>query len=173
MYTKIIIGVDPAVTSGSHSDETGIVVVAKGTDGLTYVLDDLSMKATPSIWAECVIKAYHNYKAHYVVAEINQGGDLVETLLKSTDPTIQFKAVRATKSKQTRAVPIAMLYEQGKVFHIRPFPDLEQQMCTYVPGSGKSPDRVDALVWALTELTRSTKTQRLSKCWNLDSAAIL
>jgi predicted phage terminase large subunit-like protein len=168
MYTKIVIGVDPAVTSGSKSDETGIVVVGKGSDGMAYVLDDLSYKGTPAQWAQRVIDAYHHYKAHYVVAEVNQGGDLVETLLRTTDPTIRFKAVRATKSKQSRAAPIAMLYEQGKVFHTRAFPELEQQMCTFIPDSGKSPDRIDALVWALTELMKHPKNQRSLKCWEMN-----
>lgn len=169
MYTKIIIGVDPAVTSGCNSDETGIVVVGKGADGMAYVLDDLSYKGSPAQWAERVVKAYHDYSANYVVAEVNQGGDLVETVLRTSDPTIRFKAVRATKSKQCRADPIAMLYEQGKVFHTRPFPSLEQQMCKFVPGTGKSPDRVDALVWALTELTRTSKPTSSSKCWSIQN----
>ena len=167
MYTKIIIGVDPAVTSGSNSDETGIVVVGKGADGFGYVIDDISYKGSPAQWADRVVKAYHQYHAHCVVAEVNQGGDLVETVLRAADPTLRFKAVRATKSKRCRAEPIAMLYEQKKVFHIRVFPELEQQMCRFIPGSGKSPDRVDALVWALTELMKSSKTSKTSKCWDV------
>lgn len=169
MYTKIVIGVDPAVTSGSKSDETGIIVVGRGSDGMAYVLDDFSCKGTPIQWAQRVIKAYHQYNAHYVVAEVNQGGDLVETLLKASDPSIRFKAVRATKNKQSRALPIAMLYEQGKVFHIRSFPELEHQMCTFVPTSSKSPDRVDALVWALTELIKHPYRLTSIKCWEVNT----
>jgi phage terminase large subunit-like protein len=167
MYTKIIIGVDPAVTNGSNSDETGIVVVGKGADGFGYVLDDVSYKGTPAQWADRVVKAYHYYKADYVVAEINQGGDLVETILKAADPALRFKSVRATKSKRCRAEPIAMLYEQGKVFHTRAFPELEQQMCRFMSGSGKSPDRVDALVLGLTELMKSARNIAGVKCWNI------
>lgn len=167
MYTKIIIGVDPAVTNGTNSDETGIVVVGKGRDGFGYVLDDVSYKGTPAQWAERVVKAYHHYNADYVVAEVNQGGDLVETVLKAADSTLRFKAVRAIKSKRCRAEPIAMLYEQGKIFHVRAFPDLEQQMCRFASGSGKSPDRVDALVWGLTELMKPPRTSPELKCWNV------
>lgn len=171
MYTKIIIGVDPAVTSGSNSDETGIVVVGKGVDGFGYVIDDVSHKGSPAQWADRVVKAYHQYQAHYVVAEVNQGGDLVETVLRAADPTLRFKAVRATKSKRCRAEPIAMLYEQKKIFHTRAFPELEQQMCRFMPGSGKSPDRVDALVWALTELMKSPRAPRISKCWSFEPSS--
>lgn len=169
MYTRIIIGVDPAVTHGSNSDETGIVVVGKGHDNKAYVLEDLSIKEAPSVWAKRVVDTYHKYKAFCVVAEVNQGGDLVETLLKTVDPSLRFKAVRATKSKYSRAEPIAMLYEQGNVFHTRPFPELEEQMCTFVPGSGKSPDRVDALVWALTELIGTPKPLKMPKVWGVST----
>lgn len=166
MYTRIIIGVDPAVSCGLNSDETGIVVVGLGRDKAGYVLDDLSIKGSPSVWAERVVKAYHQYKAHYVVAEVNQGGDLVESILKNVDSSIRFKAVHATKSKRCRAEPIAMLYEQRKVFHVRAFPELESQMCRCVPGIGKSPDRVDALVWALTNLMYPQKHFNV-ECWDL------
>lgn len=88
MYAKVIIGVDPAVTSGANSDETGITVVGKSREGEMYVIDDLSIKGPPTVWADKVIKAYHHYQANYVVAEVNQGGDLVETVLKTIDPTL-------------------------------------------------------------------------------------
>lgn len=164
---SIVIGVDPAVTQGEKSDETGIVVVGKGSEGCLYVLDDLSMKGRPSDWAECVIRAYHQYKARYVVAEVNQGGDLVETVLKNVDPTVRFKSVGATKNKYSRAEPVAMLYEQGKIFHDRPFPELEAQMCSFVYGQSKSPDRVDALVWALTDLMTSQEAERNQRVWSV------
>lgn len=167
MYTKIIIGVDPAVTNGSNSDETGIVVVGKSVDGFGYVLDDLSYKGTPAQWADRVVNAYHHYKADYVVAEVNQGGDLVETILKTADPSLRYKSVRATKSKRCRAEPVAMLYEQSKVFHVQAFPELEQQMCRFNSGVGKSPDRVDALVWGLTELMKPNQFSRGTKCWHV------
>lgn len=169
MYTKIIIGIDPAVTCGPKSDETGIVVVGKGSDNHGYVLDDLSLKGPPSSWAAKVVKAYYDYNAHYIVAETNQGGDLVETILKTVDPTVRFKSVRAIKNKRSRAEPIAMLYEQGKIFHTKAFPQLEQQMCQFNPEKGKSPDRVDALVWAFTELMKpALKTS--PKCWAIDKS---
>ena len=166
MYTRIIIGVDPAVTSGSNSDETGIVVVGLGHDKAGYVLDDLSVKGSPSVWADRIVRAYHDYNAQCVVAEVNQGGDLVESILKNVDSTLRFKAVRATKSKRCRAEPVAMMYEQRKIFHIRSFPELEAQMCQFVPGVGKSPDRVDALVWAFTELMRPQRRFNV-ECWKV------
>ncbi len=167
MYLRVVIGVDPAVTHGDKSDETGIVVVAKGRDGFAYVLDDISVKGSPSQWAKNVVLAYHKYSVNEVVVEVNQGGDLVETVLKTVDSSIKVKAVRATKSKHTRASPVAMLYEQGKVFHVRPFSILEEQMCSFVPGKGKSPDRVDALVWAVTELMLEKKETCKPEVWSI------
>lgn len=165
MYSRVIIGVDPAVTHGDKSDETGIVVVGKGRDGYAYVLDDVSVKGTPLEWSVRVVEAYKKYQADYVVVEVNQGGDLVSTVLKTVDPSLRVKAVRANKNKQQRAEPVAMLYEQGKVFHVRPFVELEEQMCSFVPGHSKSPDRVDALVWALTELMLSSAAQSSRRVW--------
>lgn len=152
-FSRIVIGVDPAVTSYAHSDETGIIVVGRTEIGETYILEDLSCQGSPHFWATRIVEAYHYYKADRVVGEVNQGGDLVENLLRSLDPTISFKGVRATRGKSVRAEPIVALYEQGKIFHLKPFSQLEEQMCTYIPGkSKKSPDRMDALVWALTDL---------------------
>jgi phage terminase large subunit-like protein len=164
---KIIIGVDPAVTSGKNSDETGIVVV-KRVDNRAIVLDDLSLKGSPMEWATRVVTAYHEYKASYIVAEINQGGDLVETLIRSIDPTLRFKGVRAISNKQSRAQPISMLYEQARVTHQRPLPKLEEQMCSYAPG-GPSPDRLDALVWALTDIMGDQLFQKAEplKIWRI------
>lgn len=147
-----MIGVDPAVTASGKSDETGIIVAGLGYNGCAYVLDDLSGTYSPSGWSVTVIKAYWNYEADRVVAEINQGGDMVESILRMSDPEVSYKGVRATRGKLVRAEPISALYEQRRVFHVKCFPILENQMCSFTGRDLKSPDRVDALVWALTEL---------------------
>ena len=152
-YNRIVIGVDPAVTNADSSDETGIIVAGIGArTGKAYVLDDLSGRYSPSQWGEVITSAYHTYGADRVVAEVNQGGDMVEHTLRVRDPAISYKAVHATRGKYIRAEPIAALYEKGEVIHTRPFETLEKQMLLYLPVMGKSYDRVDALVWALTDL---------------------
>lgn len=154
--TRTVIAVDPATTSGEDSDETGIVVVARGVDNRGYVLADLSGKYSPDGWARVVADAYEFHKADRVVAEKNQGGDMVEQVVRSVHPNIAYKGVHAKVGKKLRAEPIAALYEQGKVSHIGTFPKLEDQWTTWVPDapstSQKSPDRVDALVHGMTEL---------------------
>lgn len=149
---RIVVGVDPAVTSGEYSDETGIVTAGLAADGHCYVLEDNSLQGTPNQWAVAVSRAYHKHKADRVIGEVNNGGDLVEVNLRTVDRSIPFRAVHASRGKLIRAEPIAALYEQGKVHHVGTFPQLEDQMCEWVPGE-KSPDRMDALVWAITELT--------------------
>ncbi len=151
---RIVVAIDPATTNHEGSDETGIVAVGLGHDGRSYVLEDLSGKMPPGEWARQAVACFHRWKADRIVAEVNKGGDLVERIIRSIDPTVSFKAVRATRGKYTRAEPVAALYEQGKVSHVdRGLEKLENQMCTYVAGiSTKSPDRLDALVWAITEL---------------------
>jgi phage terminase large subunit-like protein len=158
---RIVVAVDPPVTSGSKADACGIVVVGatlKGgpQDWAAYVLEDGSVEGhTPAQWAQHAVRLYHRYGADRIVAEVNQGGDLVETVCRMIDPHISYKAVRASRGKVARAEPAAALYEQGRVHHCVPCTELEDQMCQvthsgYVgPGS---PDRVDALVWALTDL---------------------
>jgi len=133
------------------SDETGLVVAGVGADGHGYVLDDLSLKASPHAWASAAATAYHQHKADRIVAEINNGGDLVEHTLRTVDSKLPYKKLTASRGKHTRAEPIAALYEQGRVHHVGMFAELEDQMCTWVPGDD-SPDRMDALVWAFTEL---------------------
>ena len=156
---RLVIGVDPAVTSAAGSDMTGIVAAGSARNEKTgeleyFVLDDRSLKATPNEWAKAVVDLYVDLDADRVVAEVNNGGDLVLTLLRTLDPTVSLSAVRATRGKILRAEPIAALYERGLVHHVGEFPALEDQMCSF---SGdpkeKSPDRLDALVWALTELS--------------------
>lgn len=152
---RIVIGVDPAVTAGEKSDLTGIVAAARGTDGRYYILADRSCRGSPLEWAKEVVKLYHELEADRVVGEVNNGGDLIESLLREFEPDICFKAVRASHGKITRAEPVAALYEKGKVSHHGIFRELEDEMTGYSPlVSLKSPDRMDALVWALTELVQ-------------------
>lgn len=163
---RIIIAIDPATTHHEESDETGIVIAGVSDDKCAYVLEDLSGRLSPGDWGQRVCEAYWRLKADRVVAEINKGGDLVERILRSFDPTIPYKAVRATRGKFTRAEPIAVLYEQNRVFHARPLSLLENQLCAYVPGiNTKSPDRLDAMVWALTDLLLESEANPTLKLW--------
>jgi phage terminase large subunit-like protein len=150
--TRIILAVDPAVTSGEDSDETGIVVVAKGADGRGYLLADRSCRDTPSGWAHRAVAAYEEFKCDRVVAEKNQGGDMVELTLRSVMPNISYKGITAKQGKRLRAEPIAALYEQGRISHVGNFEALEDQLVSWVPDSGYSPDRLDALVHGFAEL---------------------
>lgn len=146
---RIVVGVDPAVTSGEDSDLTGIVVAGKGEDGHLYVLADRSMRGTPGEWATAVVEAFHEFKADRVIAEVNNGGDLVEALLRTVDSGLPVRKVTASRGKRTRAEPIAALYEQKRAHHVRGMDALEDQLVTFAPGkSDESPDRMDALVWA-------------------------
>ena len=122
---------------------------------MIYILQDASLHAKPQVWGRKVVDLYHQLRADRVVGEVNNGGDLVEELLRSFDDTLPFRAVRAARGKTARAEPVAALYEQGKVKHCGIFPELEEEMCSYLPGSPFSPDRMDAMVWAVTELTRT------------------
>ena len=149
---RIVVAIDPAVTSGEHSDETGIVVVGKGADGRGYVLSDRSCRDTPSGWAHRAIQAFEDFKADRIVAEKNQGGDMVELTLRSVMPTVPYKGINAKQGKRLRAEPVAALYEQGRISHVGAFDILEDQMTGWLPDSGTSPDRLDALVHGLTEL---------------------
>lgn len=159
---RIVVAIDPAVTSNPDSDETGIVVagLTLGPNNITHVivLDDLSMKGTPLEWANVAIAAYRSPRGHRmgadrIVAEVNNGGDLVAGNIRGVDPNVAFRAVRASRGKLLRAEPVAALYEQGRVHHVGAFTELEDQMCGWTPQSGeKSPDRLDALVWAVTDL---------------------
>jgi phage terminase large subunit-like protein len=150
VWNEVVIGVDPAVSVSDTSNETGIIVVARKESSF-YVLADWSCRAPPTIWAKKVIEAYHYFKSHRVIAEINQGGNLVESILKSIDASVRYKGVRAVGSKTARALPIVSLYEQGRVFHTKSLSILEEQLCSFIPGK-ESPDRMDALVWAITDL---------------------
>jgi hypothetical protein len=152
-YERIVIGVDPATTATTQSDETGIIVGGRDRSGRSYVIADLSGRYSPTQWSEIVSSAYNLYGASCIVAEKNQGGDMVESVIRQTHKHARVKLVSATKGKAVRAEPIFALYEQHKVYHAGEFPILENQMVTFNPESGMSPDRVDALVWMLTELS--------------------
>ena len=148
----VVVGVDPAATSKEGSDDTGIVVAARGRDGHGYILGDYTCHETPLKWGEAVITAYNRHEANLVVGEVNNGGDMVENTIKGISPGIPFKAVHASRGKALRAEPVSSLYEQGKIHHFGTFRELEDQQCEWIPGAEKSPDRIDALVWAVTEL---------------------
>jgi phage terminase large subunit-like protein len=154
---RIVVSVDPAASANLDSDETGIIVCAKDAKGNGYVLEDLSGKYSPSQWAAVAVKAFERWNADCIVAEKNMGGDMVESVLRSQNTTARIKLVNATKGKYVRAEPIYSLYEQNKIYHIGQFPILENQMITFDPDKGKSPDRVDAMVWAFTELLLGSK----------------
>ena len=150
---RIVVAIDPAVTSGEGSDETGIVVDAIGTDGKGYTLADLSGRMSPQDWAKRAVTAYKDFGADRIVAEANNGGDLVSTVIRTVDPNVPVTLVHAAKGKRTRAEPVAALYEQGKWLHAEPFPELEDQMCSYTGAPGEdSPDRMDAHVWGASDL---------------------
>ena len=149
---RVVIGVDPAVTSSDTSDETGIIAAGIASDGNYYILNDKSLRASPDAWARAAVNLYHETNADKIIAETNNGGDMIIMLMKQVDSSIAVKKVTATRGKQLRAEPISSLYEQGRVHHVGYFEQLEMQMCEWTPISTDSPDRLDALVWALTEL---------------------
>jgi len=150
---RIVVGVDPAVSSNADSDETGIVVTGLGVDGKGYVLADRSGTYTPRGWAMAIANAFAEFHADRIVAEVNNGGDLVEVNVRTVNANLPITKVHASQGKRTRAEPILGLYEQGRVMHADPMTELEDQMCNWNPAEDKdSPDRLDALVWALTDL---------------------
>lgn len=148
----LVVGVDPAASSGEGSNETGIVAAGLGVDGEYYVLDDRSLRASPDGWGRQVVALYHMLRANRVVAEVNQGGEMVSAIIRTVDKGVPVRTVRATRGKVLRAEPVAALYEQGRVHHVGSLGTLEDQMCGWEPGVGESPDRVDAVVWAITDL---------------------
>jgi phage terminase large subunit-like protein len=147
---RIVVAIDPAVTCHDRSDETGIVVAGLGEDQKGYVLADLSARLSASEWIHAAAKGFQDYGADRIVAEVNNGGDMVKHLLHTLYPNMAYKGVYAMRNKRARAEPISALYEQGRVVHCGYFHHLEQQMIS--TSEFRSPDRMDALVWALTEL---------------------
>jgi phage terminase large subunit-like protein len=151
--SRIVVAIDPAVGGRDKTSESGIVVAGIGKDMRGYVLADVSARASADEVARRGIDAFRYWQADRIVGEVNNGGEWIETVLRSHARTIPYRAVRASRGKQARAEPVAALYEQGRVHHVGVFAKLEDQMCEWVPGCGApSPDRLDALVWCLTEL---------------------
>jgi phage terminase large subunit-like protein len=150
---RVVVAIDPAVTANPKSNETGIVVVGLGIDGHAYVLDDKSGIFPPAQWAARAVAAFDSHRADKVIGETNNGGDLVESNVRTARNTIPYEGVHASRGKMTRAEPISALYEQGRVHHVGVLAKLEDQMCAWDPvNDDGSPDRVDALVWGLTFL---------------------
>jgi hypothetical protein len=150
--SRIVVGVDPTATA--TGDEAGIIVAGSAMQNGEihgYTLADMSLQGSPFAWASAVVKAYHDWGADSVVAEDNNGGEMVEFTIKTVDPSVRIKRVHASRGKATRAEPVAALYEQGKVHHVGAYPALEDELCLWCPGDA-SPNRLDACVWALTEL---------------------
>jgi len=155
--SRIVVAIDPAASAGEGADETGIVVAGLAHDGQVYVLDDRSGRMSPRAWALKAVAAYKSFAADRIVAEVNNGGDMVEATLRSVESDAPFRALRASRGKAIRAEPVAALYEQGRVHHVGCFAALEDQLCGFTAdfdraASGTSPDRLDALVWAVTDL---------------------
>ena len=151
---QVVIGVDPAV---GGADETGIIVAGKEASGVCWVLEDLSLRAAPTVWASRILQASKRWQANRLVVEVNQGGNLIKDVLHTKGIRLPIRAVHARKTKTARAEPIASAYAEGKVLHAGDFDQLEDQMCSANPGTkrsaaGSSPDRLDAMVWALTDL---------------------
>jgi phage terminase large subunit-like protein len=152
--SRIVVAIDPAVTANAESDMTGIVVAGIDVNGIAYVLEDHTGQYTPQQWASKAVQLYRDHMADRIVAERNQGGDMVRHTLHTEDETLPVKLVHASRGKMARAEPVSALYEQGKVKHVRGLNDLEDQMVQWEPlGSIGSPDRLDALVWAITDLS--------------------
>jgi phage terminase large subunit-like protein len=150
---RIVVAVDPAVTSNAGSDETGIIIIGKGIDGHLYVIGDYSGKYTPEQMARRIMQAYTEKEANIVIGEVNNGGDFIESVLNLVGGGVTYKSVHASKGKATRAEPIAFIYSQNRVNHYGRYSKLEDQMITWSPNTGdKSPDRIDALVWGITYL---------------------
>ena len=147
---RIIVAIDPAVTSNEDSDETGIVVYGR-SNGHCYLLEDLSGIYTPDGWGRKAVRAYHKWRADCIIGEVNNGGEMVEHVIRTTDKKVKFKKVWASRGKIVRAEPCAQFTEKGEDHHVGVFPELEDQLCQF-DGTGKSPDRLDAKVWAITEL---------------------
>ena len=146
---RVVVGVDPSATS--PGDEAGIIVAGMASNGHAYVFGDASLQGSPHTWGSAAVKAYHQHHADRLVAEVNNGGEMVELTIRTVDDRVSYKPVYASRGKRTRAEPVAALYEQGKVHHVGTLAQLEDEMCHWVPGD-PSPNRMDALVWTLTEL---------------------
>lgn len=149
---KMAVGIDPSASSSKHADEAGVVVAGLGDDGHSYVFDDRSDVMGPLDWSSVGVAAYHEWIADKIVAEKNNGGDMVRITIAQQDPTVAVDLVWASRGKAVRAEPVATLYREGRVHHVGAHPALEDQLCSWVPGYAISPGRLDALVWVLSYL---------------------
>jgi len=152
---RLVVAIDPPASGRAGANACGIVCAGLGGDGKAYVLDDATMqRASPAAWAKRAIALYHSRQADRLIAEVNQGGDMVEAVIREIDPAVSFKAVHASRGKRLRAEPVAALYEQNRVVHVGVFPELEDELVSFDQKAVRpaSPDRADALVWALSEL---------------------
>jgi len=156
---RIVVAIDPATTRKKTSADTGITVCGLGEDRRGYLLDDLTCHESPNEWAKRAIAAYHEWGADRIIGEVNNGGDLIETVLRSIDPNIAYKSVHASRGKFARAEPIAALYEQKRIAHVGVFAALEDQCSTWLPTDADSPDMIDALVWGFTELMLGVQSE--------------
>lgn len=159
---RVVVALDPAVTAKAESDETGIIVCGLGSDGFGYALRDCSGRYKPHEWAQIAVNLYHEYSADRIVAETNNGGDMVISTIETEDKTVATKKLHASRGKYARAEPVAALYEQNKVRHLPGLENLEDQLVEWEPLSGlESPDRLDAMVWGMTELMLDGSTYTL------------
>ncbi len=160
---RIVVAVDPPASSGAKADACGIVAAGVAEDGTFYVLHDATVtRATPQVWADRATRLYRDIDASALIAEVNQGGEMVAAVIAQSDAGIPVKMVRATRGKWLRAEPVALLYEKGRVRHAERMPQLEDEMCAFGPdglANGRSPDRLDALVWALTALMETRRAE--------------
>lgn len=152
--TRIVVAIDPAVTSSEGSDDTGIVAAGIDGNGHGYILHDLTLHGSPETWARVATSAYHELKADRIIGEGNNGGDMIESVIRAVDRNVSYRKVTATRGKDIRAEPVAALYEQGRIHHVGQLPKLEDEMTEWDPAdkSAMSPNRMDALVWAITDL---------------------
>jgi len=148
---RVAIAIDPQATDNIMSSETGIIGGGLSEDRHVWILEDATVKGSPDKWGNAAVTVYHKLEADRIIGEVNNGGDMVEHVIKSIESNVPFKSVRASRGKYIRAEPVSALYEQGKVHHVGNFSDLEDQLCEWVSGD-KSPDRLDALVWLIYEL---------------------
>jgi len=160
-YYRVVVAIDPAVTSGESSDETGIVVAGATPDGHYYILEDATMRGTPEAWARKAVEMYRKHKCDRIIGEANNGGDMIEALLRQVDATIPYRKVHASRGKKVRAEPISALSEQLRLHMVGSnFTQLEDQLVTWEPDSDSSPDRMDAMVWAVTDLMSNSGALR-------------
>jgi phage terminase large subunit-like protein len=150
--SRIVVSIDPAVTNTAESDETGIIVAGCDTNGHGYVLYDGSMRGSPLDWAQRAVSLFDEYKADALLVEVNQGGDMVSAVLKQVRQSLPIREIRAHVGKKLRAEPVAAMYEQGRIHHVGIYSQLEDQMTTWTPADPNSPDRLDAMVQAFSDL---------------------